>query len=394
MLYLSSSFECSNDVIPLSIQIVGWLFLGATLFFEKACSKFNALLPCTVLIILLVTISDTINNERFALTFLMDVMIFVSYLFVSRFSFKRLLESYNDVIAFLSIISLCGFLICIFVPQISSLCVVTVNGRIVSNFHLYVHNFYGMRNFGMFWEPGAFQCFLSVSILFEYYRNDPDKRRFFLYILTSVSTFSTTGYITIAFILLLILFRSPRYSEQKKIKNVVVVIVPIAIFLVFTFQDYLLKDKGTVLGKITSFVDEKEYTGGSSSSASVRYFAIIKPIEEFLDSPVFGCGYEHLQKKTESFTENMNTCTFVNYFAIYGFFVGVIFFIGYFLFCSNLEKKDITKFYLFTIFFLITMSENVVRIPFFIIIPLYGITGFKIHNPITYYMISKDVDNL
>ncbi len=377
MIFLSAGCVASNNAIPVSLQMFLWAILSISLLVNIRNGFARVVTLPVAALMLIVFASDLINGERFTLTILMEVMLFVSFLFVVGVPLVKFTSAYLDVMIFLSITSLIGYTTCLLFPSLQFYNLMETDARVVANFYIYVHSPLSIRNFGLFWEPGAFQAFLSIAILFEIYNKTPNIYRFLLFLITSATTFSTTGYLTIGLMGLLILFK--RDSSLKKMRKTIAAVIPIIVALVVFNMSFLSESSDSVFGKLIEFKDNKDYvSGGSTTTASVRYFSIIKPLEEFAHSPILGCGYENLQNKTNVYTENMNTCTFVNFFAIYGTFFGLIMIVGYTKFCSMLEKRKLLVFFLFFLMFLITVSENLLRCPLFIMIPLYGIAGQKI----------------
>lgn len=378
MIFLSSSYIVCNELVGIQVQMVLWGVLALSLLREGNNNNVISGNGYLISLLLVVVLSDVMNSERFTLTILMCVMLFISYLYIKKTSLTGFISAYTDVMSIISVISLLGFFACLTIPAFQNYNLLYMGRKIIANYYIFVYNVLGMRNYGMFWEPGAFQCFLSVALIFEYYRTDSSKYRFFLFIIASITTFSTTGYLSIGIILFLILLKNRSSNGHSSIRKFAVLITPVLILAIFTYQGFLFSGKGSAFGKLTSFVEDKEYVGGGEiSSASVRYFSVIKPFEEFIESPLIGCGYENLQKKTFKYTQDMNTCTFINYFAIYGVFAGVLFLVGFYRFGIPFERGVFLKMLLFVLFFTITMSENVVRIPIFIIIAFYGLIHCK-----------------
>lgn len=98
----------------------------------------------------------------------------------------------------------------------------------------------GMRNCGMFWEPGAFQGYLMlvplmyISNLREFYREN--KITCYVLIAALLTTFSTTGYV--AFITLIVLI-SLQYSRNIFVKIAIAPILVIGIIYAFSTFDFL-----------------------------------------------------------------------------------------------------------------------------------------------------------
>ena len=98
---------------------------------------------------------------------------------------------------------------------------------------------YGARNCGPFWEPGAFQGFLNLSLWFELTLNRKRdlywKIRVAVFIITVLTTLSTGGYVVLFTILLF-------YFIQDKKNNSAWRIVGTAILLIISIYAYSTLD--------------------------------------------------------------------------------------------------------------------------------------------------------
>ena len=145
-------------------------------------------------------------------------------------------------------------------------------------------------------------------------------------------------------------------------------------FLAYFYQDALLAtSSSTVFGKLVVFFTKKQFNATSgSSSATVRFFAITKPFEVFLDKPLLGWGYEGLNEKLQQYTRSMNTCTIINWFAVYGVTFGTAMLAGILRLSKKIGKNMLAILLVFVIFFVVTMSENYVNNAFFFLLVMYG----------------------
>ncbi len=90
-----------------------------------------------------------------------------------------------------------------------------------------IHN---TRNCGFSWEPGAYACILSVTLIFDLLQNNFKLRRpTYIIILALITTISTTGYLMLFLIVILKFFRS------TKTKAKFVYLIPLLIVLGIAF---------------------------------------------------------------------------------------------------------------------------------------------------------------
>lgn len=143
--------------------------------------------------------------------------------------------------------------------------------------NILIHNFFLdrgdiIRNSGPFWEPGLFVGFIAIALFFNLYIN---KKIFSVvnvtFIVTIITTFSSTGYI----LLFIILFSYFLFSSKSKIKYLV---VPFMIILsVFVYAN-------------TEFMKTKiEYQYGNAKDDNVnRFGAMLVHMQMLERSPIIG----------------------------------------------------------------------------------------------------------
>ena len=101
------------------------------------------------------------------------------------------------------------------------------------------------------------------------------------------------------------------------------------------------------------------------------------PLEAFWERPMFGYGYEGLINYTKLYTNGMNTCTMINWFALYGVFFGTLMIRAYFRISKNFSNVGLVRILLFVLLFTVTMSENFAANAFFFMIAIYGSMKIK-----------------
>lgn len=99
---------------------------------------------------------------------------------------------------------------------------------------------YFRRNAGMFWEPGAHAVYLNLAILFIFggaLDGIKPKIRYTvlgILMLGSLSTMSTTGYLTLAVSIAFFIFQGPKKQNTRK-KMIIAIIVTVAVLYVALF---------------------------------------------------------------------------------------------------------------------------------------------------------------
>lgn len=374
LIFLCSSFVVCYKIYSSSLAYILWIMTFLTIVFVQSKTKReSAVIMSTACIIIVCSLSTIFNGEDLRATVLVSSEIILAGMIAYKYSFDTFIEGFISLMRALCIISLIFFFVYLLFPQLNSVNVITnPNGVSASNMILYVHT--GLfRNQSFFWEPGAFQSFVSMALLFELSREKPNMISVYLFIASVITTFSTTGYVCVVAIMLWY-FLSGRGEAGIFVKICLGLIVLGGIAYVYAGDLLFSTSSHSTFGKLINVQDYGLERNGEATSASIRYYSVVKPFELFLEYPLFGCGYETLRQNLYFYTYGMNTCTFVNYFAVYGVLLGLFSMIGYYKFSRFLSKVWWEKLYLLVIFFLITATEDYVNNAFFYFPIVYGFT--------------------
>ena len=197
-----------------------------------------------------------------------------------------------------------------------------------------------LRNYGAFREPGVFQMFIIVSLMYGTFSSQKVKaKHLIIQIIALITTYSTTGYISLGFYVLAVLFqknKSQRVLKNNGLRYAVLVFICVAmIYLVFG-TDVLYSDGyGSVFGKLFN----------KSASAGARNASIEINLDMFKKSPIFGNGISYVdnyfsilsyQKYKIAFRDNTNTLLIQ--LARYGIIFWVIYVTRYYKFFVSYFK--------------------------------------------------------
>lgn len=388
IIFLTSSFVVCNDIFSSAITMALWLLL-LLLHYKWIRFQNTRLLIPTIIMLVCMGISTFFNSEDIRVYVLLCFSYFVSMLIVSKISWEEFKELYCKVLYLLCLISIICYIAYFFIPQLNSLFVVNNKAGIsYSNLILYVNTSHYLRNMGMFWEPGAFQTFIILAILFEVNKSVINRRYILVMVIALFTTYSTTGYIGL--LMAVIYWYSKKgVGNGKKIAIIILAVVGVS-FIYFNpainsilFGNSLSNGQATVFGKIFKFFSSEP--GGTAkvlSSSDVRYNSIFEVLKAFFERPIVGYGYQGLINRTRQYTAGMNTCTFVNWFSTYGLVYGIVS-VGGIISLAKKENKNILSSILFVFtMFIITMSENYAQNAFIFMLVLYGyrrsVSNYKI----------------
>lgn len=227
------------------------------------------------------------------------------------------------------------------------------------------------RNSGPFWEPGAFQGFINIGILFLLFNVDKGKIKnkllyFLIFVITLVTTKSATGYLVL---LLIFIFQGKKIQNKLfggKYKQIFRFCIIILLFftIAFIFSSNIISDKiARSNGKF------------NTSSATMRSEDIKGGVLMIKDGGIFGLGetdFRDLMKVEYHVNEDdsvglmMMTYTYGIVFScvyLFSMHKGIksIFYTG--------NKKDC--FFIFFILFILHLTEGLWFLPFYLYIVFY-----------------------
>jgi hypothetical protein len=230
------------------------------------------------------------------------------------------------------------------------------------------------RNQGIFWEPGAFQTFANIAILITIFNNKLTDKKKMLYIsilyIALITTFSTTGYATGALILIAffaeqLLSRTQRNRKKYKYLRYIFILTIVASLIYINIPS---GNKYLVFSKLTELANPST---NILSTTSVRVNAIKYTFIAFFNNPITGIGYTKLSELANNIGFMMFTNTPLNWFAIYGLFLGLLYNFGMVLFASSFSNKMVVKVILILMIVLSISTEEYSRNPSILIFSLY-----------------------
>ena len=227
------------------------------------------------------------------------------------------------------------------------------------------------RNYGMFWEPGAFQTYIYLAFLIEVFHfKAENKKRLIILIIALVTTFSTAGYITILITLIAVLLSGMTDSMMKKsTRNTIIILVLGAIISYLIINNYYPQLSYTLFGKVQLYT----HTRQDDTSTGVRVNAIVDSFKVFKENPIFGVGKTTLKSIFKSrYGHEMVTCTYANWFAYFGIFFGAFMIWGVYKFTAYFSQKLIVRFIIFVAFMTSITSEDYVMNSSILIWVFYG----------------------
>lgn len=380
-----------NPIISLSRQVfsLGGMLVGVFLVCIRGHKLRKVEFFWLVVMSVGMLLSGMINNENMnGIIYFVATSIFL-FCVCRLFSFEKFCANYLFIMRIISVVSVVVYLIVQVNPQfgqmLPKLTSITASGRstwnwgtlLFTNVPLDSISVWQSRNFGPFWEPGAFAAHLNLSlfiVLFEQRERMKKTIDVVLFIAAIATTLSSGG--IIALCMLLATFVISTDPKNKKIKLIVIIVAGVAAY-------YLININTQFLSLITDRFDTTSYNGSFDS----RFYSILGGIYVFLSNFIFGAGltgvdaaitkyYVEIAGGTASMIHNTNTI--INYFATGGIFMGVIqSHAWYKAMVSNVNRTKVVSLMLLLFCFMVLANEDLTRSMVFILYPLYALFDRK-----------------
>lgn len=355
ILFLTISFLISNDIVSNTVTIGLWLSILLVLSYLCKGRLNRKVFTITIILAIFMFLTTVICHENFSVYLKILFSFIVAAMYVSVFSLREFASSFVKVMRFFNIVSLIGYLLHIAAPGLFNLFLVqNAVGVRYSNWVCYIQ-YYGtginaMRNYGFAWEPGAFATCICLAMFLELLvlKSEINYKHLGLYLVTVITTFSTTGIVASIVLCLYAVISSTQIERRVKRKITIACIVGLIIILPFS-DVFFDTTTNSTFGKLINYFNNG---AAKSSSTSVRVYAVTKALDAFIKKPIFGWGYDGLRNAIYEFTFGMNTCTFINWFAVYGLFFGGIMMTGISRFSKSIGGGGIPRVYSQSCFYL------------------------------------------
>ena len=330
-------------------------------------------IPCLVMC-LLVLASGIVNGDLRTGYYYKCIILILSYEIVSYMSIDDFAKNFEKLLYFFALISV----VCTIVAEISlsvfSIFPIFYNSAYTPFYNVGVYlvpvSAGLLRNYGIFREPGVYQMFLLIGLIFHLYYSDEVKIfRIFIYVLAVVLTFSTTGYIALAiFFLLYLSKRNISYSDQKR-KYILVCLLIVGVLLMATQTD-LLSSEGMVFDKFSNM---------KRTTMIARFASVFANLRIWLQHPIFGAGLIKVSEEFPRIALEMygkavthNTNTLLCELSTYGVIYTCLLLYGYVKYSAVLTKNKFQRLLILLIIFILSCGEKLTFSPIIYVLAFYG----------------------
>ena len=333
-----------------------------------------------------------INSDFSGGYFLMLLSLFLGFMLIHLIPLKTFTKIYVDIIVILGVYSVLVLALYLFSPIIQSVPDIIfprfnnsaglplINARF--SYIVDISNYY--RNFGIFREPGVYQVFLNIAIMFElFYKNEkPSLIKLIILYVTIISTFSTPGYIA-ALILTgaYVLFEKNTLKISKMEKSKKKILMILLVIAIATSVFYQLNDSFS-----ENFSDAFDKLGNKESSYSIRTIGLISNIMVWIKKPIFGYGIQSgLAKETrEMIQKNLNaisissidnTSTIGALLAAFGLIFTILYVYLIYKLVKQSSQNRLVKFLIFLSIMITINTQLLIYNELLYVILYYGLTS-------------------
>lgn len=286
---------------------------------------------------------------------------------VIKFVGSRFKIIYFKLLYFLSLISLFGYLFNFLGFNIPNL--LNDNSKLKSII-FFTQQSEGLRNSGMFWEPGAFAAYICLGFFLylgnikELLRNH--RFRLVIILVALITTFSTTGYFVLFLIIFLTLFLE--YSKKNKI-----LILPTLIG-VFILGQFTYNSNDFLNGKVESQF-ENSINKDADEFSPDRFGAFLFDLHYIKKHPLIGNGFHQSTRYADHPWLQNKSLGHGNGFSNFLASMGILSFLFYSFFIVKYKTQKPLVF-LFLVIVLL-QGEQLLNFPLFLSLPFIFIYEYK-----------------
>lgn len=380
LIYLSSSFYglsikgSINAAILLIVTLVTF-----TINPKSKKIKLNTLF-FVLFIILSSSMTMIIKSDEIYNYSIFWVFLICAYIVYISIDINEFIIIFNKIIYFLCVFSLVTFIALMLYPSVFDYfpSITNVTGLTMKNafFSVVYNSSYFNSNFGLFWEPGAFQYFINLALYLQLFIiKTLDKKRVLVFLITIATTFSTTGYISTLFILFIFIFytKTSIKEEFKNKKKMILIIFTFIVVGFFIFNSLPSHITFKVFGKLEAILNpELANINPSYISTAARTSSLKIPLQGFLKSPFWGEGFTALSRRSLEMGSGFLTATPLNWFGLFGLPLGVMLNICVWRWSKAVDGNLLLKLLIFAFLIISVISENFNRNSFYLVFLLYS----------------------
>ena len=348
-----------------TIEYGSYTILGrmAVVFLMKILMKNRGLISWDILIcVVCVSLSSIMNFDRSLIGPIKIFCLIIGYYIATELDKKRFIKAFLTMMTVIAVASLIVYIFEDYIISSNIFPVITgYKGQrfviaLFSNVRISVDS---IRNWGPFWEPGAYQAYEIVTLLFLMFDDIEFKHKnliIIIHVITIGTIMSTTGFLAVPFLLIaFILVR----STNKKFLFLKIAIVVIAFGFILWFMSSPYFD--------AIFTSKFEMGSDIDRIVTVRY-----GLQLFLQKPIFGYSSAYTAKFHEIAGQSFSiTNTYVANLVVFGLIMGVLSVAFIYRFVKSYRKSVIVTLLIFISLIVSFSGEKMLYCPLFSFMMFY-----------------------
>lgn len=361
-----------------------YIMISAVVFFIIVLGKNHSVIQkkCCYYIIALIGLifSSMLVNADVRLGYFYKVcLLLYAYSLTQLIGLEEFAQHFTRIIYILALCSLIGYAVLYINPALLTIFprVKNIASAFFYNAGVFISPLRSgelLRNYGIFREPGVYQMFLIMALLFQMYIIRTNSLlRYIVYIAAIITTMSTTGYIALGVVMFLFIFNQKDLATSKRIILILLVLICVVLLTHYTNIFSLSLDDA----RSSVFVKLKNE---NSASRVARFASITENLRMALEKPFLGVGLTALGDKFPTYAKLHygirtvhNTNTVLIQFAAHGLLYGFLWCIAYWKFARTINKKYCLI--VFITIIILYIGENLTFSGFASLFLMYGITS-------------------
>ena len=328
---------------------------------------------CGLMCILILT-TGIVNSDLRSGYYYKCAILIMSYFIARRYRFEDFAECFEKIIYIFAVVSVVFTAIASINKSLFSIFPTFVNSGGMRFYNLIVYmvptSTSLVRNYGIFREPGIFQMFLMIGLLFHTYFSKEFKIiKLIIYTLAVIFTYSTTGYIALIVYMLLYLFKgNEKISDNKK--KIISVILMIAGLAFLALQTNLLSNEGIVFDKLGNM---------NRHTTIARFSSVFANIDMWLKKPITGIGltevelmFPQISFQRYGFASTHNTNTLLCELSTFGIIYFLLFINGYIMLIKKIGNNNLERVMVGLIVLILLFTEKLTFSPLIYILMFFG----------------------
>lgn len=307
--------------------------------------------------------SSLINLDRSLLGLIKSFCLVVGFYAATEMDQKRFIKAFIRMMTLIAVGSLVIYVMKDFLISLNVFPVLTgYKGQRFANFFLAnvrVNSTASFRNWGPFWEPGAYQAYLIVALLFLMFEDIDMKHKSLLitiFVITLGTVMSTTGFLAIPFLLTAFLLSGSEHKKFLSLKVAIIIIVT-GFMIWFVNSEYFAK----------IFTDKFELGSELDRFMTVKY-----GLKLFLQKPIFGYSSLYTAAFHEIVGQSFSiTNTYIAHLVVFGLVMGVLSIVLIYRFVRSYNKPFLITFLMFLSLIVSFSGEKMIYCPLFSFMMFY-----------------------